>query len=165
MAALLAAFLIGAPITAIAASHVARAATLRAQHTQQGWHRVSAVLLDTAPKNASFMYQSATFAWVRARWTAPNGSAHVGEVPAASGTRAGSKVRVWVDSSGRVTTAPLTPSQMLDRMVAAVVFAPIVLAVLLLSLGAMARRLIQRRRLTGWQAAWEAIEPQWTHRV
>ncbi len=164
MAALLAAFLIGAPITATAAGHLAHAAAFRAQHGQQGWHRVPATLLETAPKGASFTYQSATFTWVRAQWTAPDGSVRVGEVPAAAGTRAGSTVHVWVNAAGAVARTPLTATQVAGRMVAAATFAPIALAVLLLSMGAMARRLLERRSLTRWEAAWEAIEPQWSHR-
>lgn len=165
MAVLLAVFVAGSPISVIAASHLAQAATLRAQQTQQGWRRVPAVLLQASPKNAGFMYQSAPFAWVQAKWTAPNGTVHVGEVPAASGTKAGATVRVWVDSAGNVTTAPLTSTQMVDRVIAAVVFAPIVLGIVLLGVAAIVRRAFARRRLIRWEAAWEAIEPQWTHRV
>ncbi len=165
MAALLAVFLIGAPVTAVAASNVAHAAAVQARHARQESHRVPAILLEAAPKNAGFMYQSATFAWVRARWKAPNGSVRVGEIPAVGGTRAGSTVRVWVDNSGRVTSAPLTTAQIIHRAVATVILAPIALAVLLLSMAAMARRLLERRRLAGWEAGWEAIEPQWTHRM
>jgi hypothetical protein len=164
MAALLAAFLIGAPIMAVAAYHFADAAVLRNQQAHRGSHRVPAVLLETAPKSASFMYQSATVVWVRARWAAPNGSARVGEIPVADGTRAGSTVRIWVDRSGLLADAPLTTTQLADRVIAAAIFAPIALAVVLLSMAAAARRLLDRRRLAGWASAWEAIEPQWTHR-
>ena len=164
MAALLAAFLIGAPITVIAVGHLAHAGALRAQHGQQAWHRVPAILLDTAPKGASFMNQSATFTWVRARWTAPDGSVRVGEVPAAAGTRAGSTVHVWAGRTGVVARTPLTATQIVGRVAAAATFAPIALGVLLLSMGALARRLLERRSLTRWEAAWEAIEPQWSHR-
>jgi hypothetical protein len=165
MAALLAAFVVGAPISALAANHIARAATQRAEQAQQRWHHVTAVLLEASPKDAGFMYQSASFAWVQARWTAPDGTVHVGEVPAASGARAGSTVRIWIDSSGNVTTEPLTGAQMLDRTLAAVLFAPIVLGIVLLSLAAIVRRMFERLRLSRWEAAWEAIEPQWTRRA
>ena len=164
IAALLAAFVIGAPITAVTAYHFAHATVLRSEQAQQGSHRVPAVLLEAAQKDRSFMYQSATFVWVRARWAAPNGSARVGEIPVAGGTRARSTVRIWVDGSGRLANAPLTTTQIVDRVVAAAIFAPIALAVVLLSLGAAARRLLERRRLAEWAAAWAAIEPQWTHR-
>ncbi len=164
MAALLATFLIGAPITAIAAGHLAHAGALRAQQGQQAWHRVPAMLLDTAPKGASFKNQSATFTWVRARWTAPDGSVRVGEVPAAAGTRAGSTVHIWVDRAGAVTSTPLTATQIVGRVAAAATFAPIAVGVVLLGMGALARRLLERRSLTRWAAAWEAIEPQWSHR-
>lgn len=110
------------------------------------------------------MYESKSFAWVRARWTAPNGSVRVGEVPAPGGTKAGQTVRISVDGAGRETSLPLTSAQIVDRVMAGVVFAPIALAVLLLSVGAVACRLLERRRLSGWEAAWEAIEPQWSHR-
>jgi hypothetical protein len=165
MAALLAAFVVGAPVAAVTASQVAQAATLRTQQTQQGWRQVPAVLLVTAPKNGGFMYDSATFAWVRARWTAPDGKVRVGEVPAVGGTRAGSTVRIWIDRAGNMTTAPLTATQLLDRVIAAALFTPVALGIVLLSLAAVARWMFERRRLTHWEAAWEAIEPQWTHGV
>ncbi|HUK70198.1 MAG TPA: hypothetical protein VLW50_15830 [Streptosporangiaceae bacterium] len=164
IAALLGAFLVGAPLAAVSAGHLAQAASMRVRHTQQAWHRVPATLIDNAPKDSSFMYESTTFAWVRARWTAPDGSVRVGEVPTPGGTTAGHTVRIWIDGAGRETSPPLTSAQLVDRVVAGVIFAPIALAVLLLSVGAVACRLLERHRLSGWEAAWEAIEPQWSHR-
>jgi hypothetical protein len=164
MAVLLAAFAVGSPISVIAVSHIARTATVRAEQTQQGWRRVPAVLLQASPKSAG-MYQSATFAWVQAKWKAPNGTVHVGDVLAASGTKAGAAVRIWIDSAGNLTTTPLNSTQMVDRVIAAVVFAPIVLGIVLLSVAAIVRRAFERRRIIRWEIAWEAIEPQWTHRA
>ncbi len=164
VAALLATFLMGAPLAAITFGNLAHAASLRVQRAQQAWHRVPATLIANAPPNSSFTYQSTSVAWVTARWTAPGGSVRVGEVPAPGGAKAGSTVGVWIDGNGRVTGPPLSSAQLVDRMVAAVAFAPIALAVMLLTVGAVAGRLLERRRLRGWEAAWEAIEPQWSHR-
>jgi hypothetical protein len=132
---------------------------------QKGWRRVPAVLLQASRPDAGFIYQPVTFAWVRARWTAPDGTARVGEVPAATGSKAGSTVRIWTDAAGNVTTAPLSATQRLDRMISEIAFAPIVLGILLLSLAAIVRRVLERRRLTNWERAWEATEPQWSRRT
>ena len=96
------AFLVGAPIAALAAGRWAGAAArqvARSQHT--GWRQVPAVLLANAPESVDVGYGGVSLPEVRARWTAPDGTAHRGYVEAASGARAGSTVLIWVNRAGR----------------------------------------------------------------
>ncbi len=95
-------FLVVGPLAAIAVGHWASdsgAAAARAQAAAE--HRMRAVLLANAPAASSYpIVGSSVDAWVRARWTAPDGTLRAGEVQAAAGARAGSTVIVWSDASG-----------------------------------------------------------------
>lgn len=164
MAGLLATFLIGAPLAAVIARNVEHSAGQQALQIQQTWHRVRAVLREDAPGDGSFVYGAPAIEWVRAQWSAPDGSARSGHVPVAAGTKAGTTARVWVNRAGRVMGIPVTRAEIGSRMLAAAVLAPIVLAVLLLSTAVVARGLLDRRRLTEWEQAWTSIEPQWSGR-
>lgn len=164
MAGLLAAFLVGAPFAAAVAGHWSEAAGLRAMRAQAGWRQVPAVLLESAPKDAGFVYQPSAIEWVRARWTTPGGAVHVGEVPVISGARAGTTVRVWIDAAGQEAGDLITRAQITGRAITTAAFGPIVLAVALLSIAALTRWLLERRRLAEWETAWTSVEPQWNHR-
>ncbi|MGE5292043.1 MAG: hypothetical protein ACM3ML_33640 [Micromonosporaceae bacterium] len=164
MIGLLLAFAVGAPLIALAASHEANAVGERTLQAQHQWRRVPAVLLERAPANTAGMYQSSAIIWVRARWTAPDGSVRVDEVPAIAGTKKGGTVRIWVDSTGNVAGVPLTRSQLADRVVAVTVFAPFALAIVLLTMAAIAERLIERHRIASWESAWARVEPRWSRR-
>ena len=108
MAGLLAAFLAGAPLVAVAAGSWAHAGDLRQQRAQRSWYQVSAVLLQTAPPQSAFRHTSPPAVSVRARWTSPGGRARLGMVPVPPGSRAGSRLLVWADRSGPVAGTPLT---------------------------------------------------------
>jgi len=164
MAGLLAAFLIGAPLSAILGSHLERAAGQRVWQAQQTWQRVPAVLLQSAQPDPYVVYGSALTAWVRARWTAPGGSAHTGEIPVSADKPAGSTVRVWVDSTGHAMGTPLSRGQINSRVLAAAVFAPLGIALLLLTTAVVASVVLEHRRLREWETAWVSIERQWSRR-
>jgi hypothetical protein len=164
MAGLLAAFLAGAPLVAIAAGSWAHAGDLREQHAQRYWHQVPAVLLQAAPRPTTFRHRSSWTAWVRARWTPPGRQARVGEIPAPPGSRAGSRQLVWADRAGPVAGVPLTHDEITARMIAVEMLAPVGLAIVVIGLARVARWLLDRRRLVAWEVAWTSIGPGWTRR-
>ena len=164
MAGLLAAFLAGAPLIAVAAGNWAQAAGLRQQRAQRSWHQVPAVLLQAAPHQAAFKQWSAPTAWVRARWSTPAVHARVGELPAPPGGQAGTRLLVWADRSGLLAGTPLTGDVITARVIAAGIVAVSGLAVVLLGVAQAARWLLDRRRLAAWEAAWTSFGPQWTRR-
>ncbi len=161
MAGLLAIFLAGAPLAAIAAGTWAHAAGLREQCAQRAWHQVTVVLLHGAPPLAAFKHWSPA-APVRARWTQPSGLFRTGEVPAPPGSRAGSRVRVWAGRSGPVAGVPMTSGEVTARAIAAEILAMAGLAIVFVGLARAARWLLDRRRLAGWEVAWRRVGPQWT---
>jgi hypothetical protein len=165
IAGLIAAFLCGTPLSALAAAHSAGAAGLRAEHAQARWHQVPAVLLQDAPRTAhATMSQPSLEPLVPARWTAPGGAAHTGQVYAPGGTRAGSTVLVWTDGSGRLTGSPLRTSEVIGQVAIAASLATMIVAAVLAVLGLLARWALDRRRLAAWDAHWSTTGPQWTGR-
>jgi hypothetical protein len=162
-ALLLAVFLIAAPFLSVAAVGWAGhhgAAELRAKRS---WHQVSAVLLQGTPAPAAAgavlgYYQ------VLARWTIPGGRARTGRIPVSDRVAAGRTVRLWVDSAGAPAGPPLNHRQVLADEATGAVVATVALGLALLCLAGAGRRVLHRRRLADWEAAWAAVGPEWTKR-
>jgi hypothetical protein len=156
-AGLLAAFLIGAPPSALAAGRWAYGNGLRIEHAElAARHRIPAVLLTAAQQ------QAGPEATARAWWSAPDGVRHTGQVPAAAGSAAGTMVTVWVNTAGRVLGPPLSPSQVMSQAVLAAMVTPCTLALALWWAGALALGVVDRRRLASWDAEWRATGPKWS---
>ena len=166
IAAALVLFLAGAPLLALFAWHWANAAALRMQHRQQSsWHQVSAVLLANARPVVDIGYGGVPGSEVPARWTAPDGTARTGDVPAPASTRAGSTLRLWVDESGTQTGPPLRAQQATGQAALASVLAPFALGTVLICAVSLAVYILDRRRLAAWAADWRATGPRWnSHR-
>jgi hypothetical protein len=73
-------------------------------------------------------------------------------------------VKVWVDKIGRLTGPPLLDQQVGEQAVLASGVAVVVLTVLLLGAGLLARRVLDARRLAAWDAEWRVTEPRWRSR-
>jgi hypothetical protein len=158
------AFVTLSPLAGAAAGLRARAANMAAHRAEQTWHRAKAVLLQAPPGPLMSDGGANTWlVWTPARWTS-GGRQRLGEVPAAAGTRAGSTVPVWLDRAGNAQSPPLTAAQDRHHIIIAVSLALAALAVLLAGLALLTRRLLNRRRLAGWDAAWRLVGPQWSGR-
>jgi hypothetical protein len=126
-------------------------------------HQVTAVLLRDAPAiGTPDPYTSVQTAWVPARWQPPGQPPRTGEVLAAVGARKGSTVRTWIDPSGAVTDPPLDHHVVAGDVVMAVTATLLLSGLLLMAAWALARRLLDRRRLRAWEAEWRASGPQWS---
>src|SRR5207248_2778656 len=75
---------------------------------------------------------------------------------------AGSRVRIWLDRSGRWAGLPLNQQIVMVRVATAVIGTIIMVAAVLAAVGCVGQRLLDRRRLAGWEADWNAVGPQWT---
>jgi hypothetical protein len=163
VAGLVLTFLAGGVLAALFAGRWAYQAGQRTEQTERaGWHQVPAVLLVNAPRSAYTGYGAELLPGVRARWTAPDGRRQTGEVPAPGGARAGTRIRVWMDSGGRLTGPPLTGRQVAEQAVLAAVTAPAMLALLLVLAGALAYRVLNQRRMAAWDAEWRITGPRWS---
>jgi hypothetical protein len=161
---LLVAFLVGAPLLGLLAGRAAYQAGLAAQRTEKAhWHPVPAVLLARSPDQHTIR-GTGIGTPVRAKWTAPDGRVCTGLVHASPGARAGSTVRIWVTSAGRLTARPLQPFQVSDQAELAGLGAGAGLGVVLLIVGIGTSRWLNRRRLAAWGADWRATAPRWTSR-
>jgi hypothetical protein len=134
------------------------------QHAQQSWRQVSAVIEHRSAIPAGKLDGMFLCPEALARWTAPDGRSRTGWVETAPGARAGGRVRVWVDKSGAVTGPPVGTALVNELRILAEVAAPVVLALVLYTAGRAARFVLDRRRLAGWEKAWQAVGPQWSRR-
>jgi hypothetical protein len=162
-AGLLAAFLAGAPLAALAAGHWAYTAGLRTERAEHAARRqVPATLLQNAPPAAT-MYGLAArpaLAW----WRAPGGTIRTGMVTVDHPACAGTVVREWVTASGQLAGPPLTPGQVTFLAAAAATAGPLALGAVLLAGGLLARRRLARHRLDAWDAEWRVVGPWWGSR-
>jgi hypothetical protein len=155
---LLITFLIGAPLLAVAAGWWEHGAAVGQQRAQRSVHLVTAVLLQDVPDIAA-----GTGTWdagALARWTASDGKSRVGLVLDTVGAKAGSRLPIWVDGSGRPTDPPLTRRDVRSRVITAAALAPAAFAITLLAAAIWLRWLLDRRRLASWGAAWADIGPR-----
>lgn len=161
VALLLAVFLIAAPLAALGAVHWAAASGLRAEQAQSGLHQVPAVLLHDAPRPAGGLEFPAPVPRALAQWHSAAGL-RTGMVYAPAGAKAGRTVLVWTDRSGRLTGVPVGVTDAVGLEFLAAVAAPAMLVFVLLPVWMIAIDILDRRRMTAWDADWAATEPQWT---
>jgi hypothetical protein len=165
VAALIAAFLAGTPVAAMAANSWAHGIAARVQHAEQvTWRQVPAILTAKALHPAENGYPGEALSEVRATWTAPNGTKRAGVILAPPGTEAGRPVMVWVDEAGRLTGPPLLDHQVGEQAALAAVVVSILLGLLLLGAVLVTRRVLDARRMAAWDAEWRVTGPRWRSR-
>jgi hypothetical protein len=160
-AGLLAVFLAGAPVAAIATGHAVAAAAAAEQHHQRTWRMTQATLLQEAAVPPG-EYDGGYDSWTWARWTTPTGHTREGLIEARAGAEAGTHTAIWVTPSGRWPGTPLTGSSAGLRVALAITATIIMLAAALLCVSAVLQCRLDRHRLAGWEASWKAVGPQWT---
>jgi hypothetical protein len=124
-----------------------------------------AILSEPGPKVANATAQvQAQATWRLADGAKRSGLLTASTAPAIDDARAGSTVPVWLNRSGDPQPPP--PAQ--DEIVADALTAGAVLATgagaLLAFCYWLARRALDRHRLTRWQQAWAVTGPRWTSR-
>lgn len=142
---------------AATACHVERG--LDAQRAQR--HAVAAVLTTRAPTSTSPLATDNGRVWASVRWTAPDGSTHVGRAPAVPGARAGTQVMLWTDKQGRPTTPPLSPGGAAFQASWTGALAGLTAAGAVLGCARVVRFQLERRRLDEWAAEWERVSARW----
>ncbi|WP_079170826.1 hypothetical protein [Streptomyces sp. C8S0] len=160
---LLVLLLVALPLTAWLAGSVTYAQSQDAAAAQEATRRpVSARLLqDAVPAGRSGTAGAAT---ARVEWR-DGASTRDAAAPVEPGARAGDVTTVWLDrGSGKVTTAPLSPSAVASSTVAATVVAAGAATLALGGTRAGVHRALDRRRYGEWDAEWARVEPRWTGR-
>ena len=158
---LVALFLVGTPLIWHFAGSWSYAAYSREAQAQRAvLHQVPATLLQAVP---GWNVSGSEGADVIARRQAPDGELRTGPVFVPDGVASGT-VLVWTDQAGQLTDPPLQQAQVAVRARLAGMMAVIGLAVTLFVAGALARRVLDRRRLAAWEADWLATGPRWSPR-
>jgi ABC-type Fe3+ transport system permease subunit len=164
---LLVAFLVGAPLAALASGAWAHTMAQRAALAQAATRRqVTAVVLAAPAAPAGPLLGSSDLvSVVRARWTAPDGTVVTSEMPVPIGTRAGATVPVWTTRDGQLTSPPMGDSQVASLAHLGEIAGAAAVALLLALVGIVARRSLDKRRMAAWDADWQSTGPRWTTRA
>ena len=162
--AVLTLLLTAVPIATTVVGHAVDRLELSRLHAQQAAdHLVGAVLTQKAVSTgAPDPYSSVPKVWVDARWTAPDGSVHAGQVLAPVGVRKGGTVPTWVSASGAATDPPQTHRVVLIDVFIAVMSTGLLLVLSLIGFQLLACYGLDRRRISTWDAEWRVIGPRWT---
>jgi hypothetical protein len=165
-AVLVAAFLAGAPLAALAVGGWAHAAAQRAEFSQQAVRReVSATLL-AGPSSPS-TDNSDMVTWAdAARWVAPDGRTTTTALTVPVETRSlPATMPVWSTLNGQLVPPPLNGAQVTRLTALAAALTVIAAAVILFLSGLTARLLLNRHRMAAWDTAWRTTGPNWTTRT
>jgi len=156
--------LVGVPMAAVVAGQQADHLALSQVHAQQvAEHQVTAVLVQQAPPTGiPDPYTSVQMTLVLARWQPPGGPPRSGQVQAPAGARVGSTVTVWIDASGAITGPPPDHREIVGDVCITAVVTGLVVSLLVLGSGTLARRALDRRRLRAWDVEWRATGPRWS---
>jgi len=139
--------------------------TSAAQTTAGHWTR--GTLLENAPNATTSTPDSPTLltSLAKAKWQQPDGTWREGKVPTRAGTPQGAQVRVWVDSSGKAAKPPLSESQVSDKAVATGLTTWMAVELGIAITYILLRWLVERRRLSSWDAEWARVAPRWTRKL
>jgi hypothetical protein len=162
-ALLLAVFLIGAPLLSVAGLGWAARSGAAQLGAERSWHQVPAVVLQSAPTPA-VASGVLGYSLVLARWTAPDGQTRTGRIPVSAGLAAGHTVALWVNAAGSPTGSPLNHHMIVADEATAAAVTIVALGIISLCLAWAGRRVLDRRRLAEWEAAWAVVGPPWTRR-
>ena len=99
---------------------------------------------------------------VRARWSGTNGLEETGEIQAPAGLTSGTKVQIWLDQSGVVTSAPVSTTTAAVQAVIVATVCWVGLGCLLAGIFWIVRVRLNRARFANWESEWRQIGPQWT---
>jgi hypothetical protein len=166
-AVVLTAFVLGGPAVTACACHVAYVAGLRSGQAQAAaLHRVPAVVLHVILIATAWRHPPAMGgpALLSVQWTAPSQSSRTGLIRYGGHADVGSVVMISVDASGRLARAPHSHASAADRAIGAAAVTPMILALGLCAVYLAGSRILDRRRLAGWEAEWLSVEPRWTKR-
>ncbi len=157
VALLLAAFLAAAAAAPFLGARISQSQSAAAQHL----HPAVAVLTGGGPYGSGL----AGNGWAVARWRAPDGRQRTGTLttltaPDIWNASPGTRVQVWLTSSGAPTIPPPGPGTVLFTTVSVIMLAGITLMICYW----LCRMILDRRRLAAWESAWARTGPRWTTR-
>ena len=128
-------------------------------------HSVGAVVVSGVPPTAAAIGGASGRRMATVRWTGPDGSARTGRTLVETGLDAGTRVTVWQDAEGRLTSAPPDTTEAAIEAGVLGTGAAAALAGLVFGGGAVVRWRLDRRRADEGGREWELVGPRWGHQT
>ena len=151
------------PLAASVTGNLAQAQNASVVRASHGWHYVTGHLLRSAPGPAQTDHGANIWnEMAPAKWTF-DGRTYKGSIPVPAGSPAGSARTVRLSDAGLVQMPPLAPSQLADRVDTLTFIVMIAVAMMLMTMKGIARRILDKRRLAAWESDWHAVGPRWSH--
>jgi hypothetical protein len=161
LTALVSGFIVAWLVLSVLIGLLTYGAGVRTEHAEQHTrHQVQATLLESAVQATDSSEWGA--AWVQAKWVYPQDQRHEGFVAAPLNAQAGQKMMIWVSRAGQQTAEPMNSEGIDDQVVFAVLVLTTVMAVALAIAVGSVRAISDRRRMRGWQRAWDLVGPTWS---
>jgi hypothetical protein len=155
-------FVIAGPTAAVGGAQVARSSVLRQAQGERAWRQATAILVQPPSRRLKMSSDGWVMLSARAHWTA-DGRVRAGWIPVTPAAgRGGKRVVVWIHADGSLAGPPSALANLYLEMGLAGISAPLVLACILVLVGAAGRCLLDRRRMAEWERAWAAIGPDWS---
>ncbi|MFC8665789.1 hypothetical protein [Streptomyces sp. NPDC057199] len=135
-----------------------------ARHQAANRHHIPAVLVHDAPRHPEPGSDEAKRALypTTVRFTDPQGHTRTAKTDVEPALTAGSTVRVWVNTEGKITNPPLTTEQVRNHIMGYAVLAAMTAPVLGAAAYCYTHRRLERHNLAQWDAAWAQTAPRWT---
>ena len=99
---------------------------------------------------------------VQARWSGTNGVEETGPIQATNGLAAGTRVQIWLNHDGEITTAPVSNTTAVAQAVIVATVVWVGVGFLLIAIFLAVRRSLNKSRFAAWEAEWRQVGPQWT---
>ncbi|MDL2081269.1 hypothetical protein QNN03_32960 [Streptomyces sp. GXMU-J15] len=129
-----------------------------AEEQRERSRQVSAVLMEDTVGKAPARVPADYRVWAKVRWTGPDGRTHTDEARVMPDIRKGAAVEVWTDDSGRITSEPLSGSEITLHSASGGTLAALCASGAVLGCLWGVRQLMERRRLDQWEAEWARID-------
>ncbi|WP_439378348.1 Rv1733c family protein [Amycolatopsis lexingtonensis] len=145
------------PFAAAFGSDTYAAQTVRAEQERATRHPATAVSLASAPSqpySTDGAGAPADQTTVQAAWFDARGARHTGDVLADAGSPAGTRVSVWLDQHGELTTEPLSPATSAADGVFAAILLWVAITGSLAGLYGAGRFVVSRLHSAAWDRAW-----------
>ncbi|PXY22318.1 Rv1733c family protein [Prauserella muralis] len=152
--------LLAVPVAASVGSETYAGRMEVAERDADAKHRATAVLLADAPVSMGVGELETTP--VRARWQTPDGTTRTGEVAAYRGSTTGSRIPVWLDDEGNLTTPPVTTAAAATDGVSVGISVWLAVAGVCAAVFAAVHGVLHRLRLAQWARDWARVEREWT---
>ena len=161
LVALSAAFLAAVAFACVVGTHTYQSHRAAAA----GLRPAAAVLLQDGPAAGGLGHVGQA----EAQWFDPGGGQQSGVLttvtaPDIAGAAAGARIPVWLNRSGQPAAPPADQAAMTLYALAAGAAVAGLAGLALLSVYALCRLALDRRRLAAWESAWDRTGPRWTTR-